>query len=254
MNTVNIIGSGNVAFHFIQAFLALENQSLKFKLQEVYARKRGQLGILENQVKIVSELDKLSKADITMIMITDSAVSEISSLIPYQNTLVVHTSGSLEMNCLNSKNRKGVFYPLQTFSKQKPIDFSKIPLAIEAEKPKDYIKLIDLALLFSKHIYSIDSEQRKALHVSAVFACNFVNHLYQISADICQEHQIPFEILKPLIQETAEKIKWLTPKEAQTGPAKRKDFSTLEKHNHFLLNNSHKEIYNILSKSIIDNE
>lgn len=254
MNTINIIGSGNVAFHFINAFLALENQISDFMLQEVYARKSGHFGSLESKLKIVHDLNKLSKADITLIMITDHSIGEISSLLPYQNELVVHTSGTMELNILDPKNRKGVFYPLQTFSKQKQIDFSKIPFALEAEKKEDYKTLKKLALLFSPNIYKIDSEQRKALHVAAVFACNFVNHLYQISEDICLKNNISFEILKPLIQETASKIQSLSPKESQTGPAKRRDFLTLEKHNNFLSNNSYKEIYNILSKSIIENE
>lgn len=254
MNTVNIIGSGNVAFHLIQAFLSTLQDQSDFVLQQVHARNPANLGHLENKVVIANDLSQLNQADLTIIAVSDQSIAEVSEQIPYKNQLVVHTSGSMEMNILASHNRKGVFYPLQTFSKQKTIDFSSIPFALEAASSQDFEMLENLALLFSKHIYAINSDQRKALHVSAVFACNFANHLYQISADICEQHQIPFEILKPLIQETAEKIKWLTPKEAQTGPAKRKDFSTLEKHNHFLLNNSYKEIYNILSKSIIDNE
>lgn len=254
MNTVNIIGSGNVAFHLIKAFLSIASEKSNFILQEVYARNKSKLGELLSQVDCVDNFNQLSRADITIIAVSDQSIADVSDQIPYKNELIVHTSGSIEMNILSSHQRKGVFYPLQTFTKQKKVDFTTVPIALEAEFKQDYIILEQLALLFSKQIYTLNSEQRKALHVSAVFACNFVNHMYQISAEICQQHQIPFEMIKPLIHETSEKIRVLTPKEAQTGPAKRKDYITLEKHNKFITNITYKDIYNILSKSIIENE
>jgi predicted short-subunit dehydrogenase-like oxidoreductase (DUF2520 family) len=254
MNTVNIIGSGNVAFHLIKAFLSIAPEKTNFILQEVYARNKSNLKEFEDRVHCTDNIHKLSRADITIIAVSDQSIADVSEQIPYKNQLVVHTSGSLEMETLSSHQRKGVFYPLQTFSKQKKVDFTTVPIALEAALNQDYKILEELALLFSKQIYALNSEQRKALHVSAVFACNFVNHMYQISADICQQHQIPFEIIKPLIHETSEKIRVLSPKEAQTGPAKRKDYITLEKHNNFIINNTYKDIYNILSKSIIENE
>ncbi len=167
--------------------------------------------------------------------------------------MVVHTSGSVALSELSSKNRKGVFYPLQTFSKNKAVNFKEIPICLEAENETDYQTLELIGKSISDKIFNINSEQRKALHVAAVFVCNFSNHLYQIGNEICDQNNIPFEVLHPLIMETAAKIKTLSPSEAQTGPAKRNDTQTINTHLNFLRNETQKEIYKILTKSIIDN-
>jgi predicted short-subunit dehydrogenase-like oxidoreductase (DUF2520 family) len=157
------------------------------------------------------------------------------------------------MGVLDSKHRKAVFYPLQTFTKNKPIDFSEIPICLETQHQSDYKILETVAKSISQKVFSINSEQRKALHVSAVFVNNFVNHLYQIGNEICIENNIDFEILKPLILETAKKIETLSPKQAQTGPAKRNDNATIESHLAFLIDENQKEIYKILTQSIQEN-
>ena len=118
------------------------------------------------------------------------------------------------------------------------------------ETDSDYKILEKVAKSISNNVHAISGEQRKALHVAAVFFCNFTNHLYQIGNEICLKNAIPFEILQPLIKETAEKIQSLSPSEAQTGPAIRKDYETIEKHIDFLTNENQKEIYKILTKSI----
>jgi predicted short-subunit dehydrogenase-like oxidoreductase (DUF2520 family) len=201
-----------------------------------------------------SDFSKITEADVYIICVSDSAISSVSSQLLFENRLVVHTSGSSDLNLLDSKNNKGVFYPLQTFTKNKAVDFSEIPICLEAENVSDYNFLEKVAKSISKNIYDISSEQRKALHVSAVFVCNFTNHLYTIGNTICEENNIPFEILQPLIEETAEKIKSLSPSDAQTGPAVRNDQKTIEKHIDFLKNENQKEIYKILTKSIQNGE
>ena len=138
---------------------------------------------------------------------------------------------------------------LQTFSKEKKVDFSKVPFCLEAENLKDYFLLEKLAKLIGKKIYQISSKQRNAIHVSAVFVNNFTNHLYKIGNDICTEHKVPFEILHPLIKETVTKIETLSPKNAQTGPATRNDKKTIKNHLD-LLNKNQQKIYTILTKSI----
>ena len=163
--------------------------------------------------------------------------------------MVVHTSGSVAMNSLNNNGRKGVFYMLQTFSKNKIVDFSEVPFCLEAENEKDYILLELLANLIGKKVYAINSEQRKALHIAAVFVNNFSNHMYKIGSDICAENNVPFAILEPLIKETASKIETLSPAEAQTGPAIRKDQRTINEHL-ALLNKQQQEIYTTVTKSI----
>jgi predicted short-subunit dehydrogenase-like oxidoreductase (DUF2520 family) len=142
---------------------------------------------------------------------------------------------------------------LQTFSKAKPLDFSQIPIALEAENESDYTVLETVANAISTQVHHINSEQRKALHIAAVFVCNFTNHLYKIGNDICIENNLSFDLLKPLILETADKIITLSPTDAQTGPAKREDTVTINAHLNFLKNHTQKDIYKLLTQSIIDN-
>lgn len=249
MIRLSLIGSGNVAQHLIQAF----SISTEIELVQVFARKPESVSHLIAEDKIISSFDELKPTDLTIIAVSDDAIASVSKQIPFKDRLVVHTSGSVAMDSLNSKNRKGVFYPLQTFSKSKEIDFKVIPICLEAENEEDYKTLETVAKAISHSIANIDSEQRKALHVAAVFVSNFTNHLYQIGNEICQENQISFDILKPLIQETANKILSLPPAEAQTGPARRNDTQTINAHLNFLTNENQKEIYKMLTKSIIDN-
>jgi predicted short-subunit dehydrogenase-like oxidoreductase (DUF2520 family) len=248
MIQVIIIGSGNVAQHLIKTFA----KSDKIAIVQAYARHKDSLTHLLDLEKITDNVNDLREADLYIIAIADQAIQQFSSQIPFQNKLVVHTSGSVPMVDLYPKNRKGVFYPLQTFSKDKEVDFSNIPICLEAENTDDYELLEKVAQSIANNVYCIDSKQRKALHVAAVFVNNFVNHLYQIGADICHENKVPFEILQPLILETANKIMTLSATEAQTGPAKRQDTQTINSHIHFLSNQNQKEIYKILTKSIID--
>lgn len=247
MITVVLIGAGNVAQHLLLAF----QQAKDIKLIQILARHPKELTHLLDTQYITSDYTQLKEADLYIIAVSDNAITSVSSQIPFKNKLVVHTSGSIEMNVLDSKNRKGVFYPLQTFSKIKPVDFNQIPIALEAENDNDYAVLETVANAISPHVYHINSEQRKALHVAAVFVCNFVNHLYKIGNDICIENNVSFELLKPLILETANKIISLSPDEAQTGPAKREDTITINSHLKFLKENNQKELYRLLTQSII---
>ncbi len=249
MIRVSIIGSGNVAQHLIQAF----SKSTGIELVQVFARDKKSVSHLMPIDKIISDFGDLKPVDLTIIAVTDDVISELSAALPFQNQFVTHTSGSFAMEALNNRNRRGVFYPLQTFSKSKEVDFKTIPICLEAENKNDFQTLETVAKSISDSVYQINSEQRKALHIAAVFASNFVNHLYQIGNDICIENNLSFDILKPLIQETANKILALSPNEAQTGPAKRKDTQTINAHLNFLTDGNQKEIYRMLTKSIIDN-
>lgn len=248
MIRIVIIGSGNVAQHLISAF----NKSKDVEVIQVFSRKNDLDPFLFPSKKVISDITLLKDADLYIISVTDGAIAEVSENIFFNNRLVVHTSGTTSMEILNDKNRKGVFYPLQTFTKGKEVDFNEIPICLETQNDEDYILLEKVAQSISKKAIKISSEQRKAIHVSAVFVCNFVNHLYQIGNEICTENNIPFEILYPLIEETASKIKNLSPVEAQTGPAKRNDTITINSHLNFLSNETYKEIYKLLTKSIID--
>ena len=151
---------------------------------------------------------------------------------------------------LKTHKNHGVFYPLQTFSTQKSVDFANIPLCLEANKPEGLALLEQLAVKMGGPTHLIDSEQRKALHIAAVFVNNFTNHLYAIGESICQEHLVPFAVLQPLIAETADKIKSLSPLDAQTGPALRNDRNTLDNHLSLLTQEAQKKLYTSLTKSI----
>ena len=249
MIRVSIIGSGNVAQHLIVAF----SKTTDIELVQVFARKDAAVAHLTSPDKIYTNFNDIIAADLFIIAITDDAITEVSAAIPFSSELVVHTSGSVSIEAIDNKNRPGVFYPLQTFSKSKEVDFKTIPICIETKNEKDFQILEKVAKSISNTVYKINSEQRKALHIAAVFVCNFVNHLYQIGNDICIENDLPFDILKPLIQETANKILSLSPNQAQTGPAKRKDSQTINAHLSFLSDENQKEIYKMLTKSIIDN-
>lgn len=249
MIQINIIGSGNVAQHLIKAF----SNSKTVEIKQVFSRKKESVHHLVDFEKIVTDFSELQSADLHIISVSDNAISAVSEQLPFNNQLVVHTSGTSSIELLNEKNRRGVFYPLQTFSKNKNIDYSIIPFCLEAENTADFKLLETVAKSVSAAVYSISSEQRKALHVAAVFVSNFTNHLYHLGQEICEENQLPFTILKPLIQETADKINTLDPVDAQTGPAIRHDSNTTDAHLAFLQDENKKNIYKILTQSIQDN-
>jgi predicted short-subunit dehydrogenase-like oxidoreductase (DUF2520 family) len=253
MTKVIIIGSGNVAQHLIVAFQHSQNMGTEIDLIQVFSRRKESVSHLLDLNKITDNLETLEEADLYIIAVSDDAIAAVSSELPFKNRLVVHTSGSISLNNLDEDNRKGVFYPLQTFTKNKEVDFKTIPICLESENATDYQLLEKVAKIISDKVFAINSEQRKALHVAAVFVNNFTNHLYQIGNEICQENKVPFEILKPLIAETAEKIMVLSPEEAQTGPAKRNDGATIKAHEAFLSNENYLKIYKTLTQSIQHN-
>lgn len=251
MIKITIIGSGNVAHHLIKTFESND----KTEIVQVFARRKKSVQDIIPKEKIISDFKDLKEADLYIISISDDAIFEVSDAFPFSDRLVVHTSGTKSMEILSNKNRRGVFYPLQTFSKNKELNFKEIPICLEAENEEDFELLEKTAYSISDKVFEIDSEKRKTLHVSAVFVSNFVNYLYGIGEEICTENDIPFEILKPLIVEVADKINYLSPKEAQTGPAKRGDVQTINSHLEFLKKDKEKrKIYDLLSKAIMKNK
>ncbi|MCD8454641.1 DUF2520 domain-containing protein [Tenacibaculum finnmarkense genomovar ulcerans] len=245
MIRIVIIGGGNVALHLASAFC----KTKEISLVQMCARNIQQISHLKKQVAITDNLNLLAAADLYIIAVSDDAISGVSSKINKQNSLVVHTSGSVSLHSLQNNGRKGVFYLLQSFSKDKEINFDEIPFCLEAQNNDDFKLLESVAKSIGKKIYPISSKQRKTLHVAAVFVNNFTNHLYKIGDDICKEHRVPFEILHPLIEETAKKIQELSPTEAQTGPAKRNDKKTIQNHLE-LLDKEQQDIYQLITKSI----
>ncbi len=242
MIKIVLIGSGNVATHLYKAFSSVSD----VEIIQVFARTQSSAIPLAVQI---SNWKHLKEADLYVISVSDDAIAEVALKIPFKNKLIVHTSGTTSIDVLPFE-RKGVFYPLQTFSKEKQIDFSVVPICIETNQKEDENTLQKIASLLTPKVYLISSEQRKALHVAAVFVCNFTNHLYQIGATICENNAIPFEIVKPLITETADKIQNLAPKDAQTGPAFRGDEKTIQAHLELLTNSEYKILYQLMTQSI----
>ena len=251
MNIV-ILGFGNVAQHLVRAFLDTDNVNIV----QIYNRSEITNPPIKNCTTVLSEL---IDADVCIIALPDDVIPNFSKKLPFKNRLVVHTSGSVPMSILSEKNNTGVFYPLQTFSKDRIVDFRSIPICIEAKNASDLKTLKKLGDSISEKIVEINSEQRKKLHLAAVFVNNFTNHLYHISEEIIAENRLDFNLLKPLILETAQKMGSLSPSEAQTGPAKRNDIKTIENHLQLLndaqqsgtLDASVPEIYTLLTQSIL---
>jgi len=245
MIKVVLLGGGNVAHHLAKVFI----KSVEVSLVQVFNRAIESIQNLKNHVEVIDDYKKLKKADIYIICVSDTAIKIVSSKIPKGKGLVVHTSGSTSMEVLKHHQNRGVFYPLQTFSKSRSVNFLEIPICIEANNVGDLKILENLAKSISDNLYKINSKQRERVHIAAVFVNNFVNHLYNIGDEICKEQQIKPAILYPLIKETAYKIKEIAPFEAQTGPARRSDTNIITKHLSNL-NQNQREIYKLLSDSI----
>ena len=246
MISVVIIGSGNVATHLFKAFYKSE----KVIVNQWFSRRLKPIEQYKKYVDITDDLDALTEADVYILAVSDDAVQGLSAKLPVENKLVVHTSGSVSLYDIDKKHKRGVFYPLQTFSKDAEMDFTNVPICIEALKKESLPILKSLAQAIGSKSHKVNSDQRKTLHLAAVFVNNFTNQIYRIAHEITESEGAEFVILKPLILETAHKVQTLSPYMAQTGPAIRNDKKTIKKHLKQLKNAHHKEIYELLTASI----
>jgi predicted short-subunit dehydrogenase-like oxidoreductase (DUF2520 family) len=247
---ITLIGAGNLA---MQLGLALKEAGLVFG--QVYSRTEAAAKELANQLDCCFTTDAASiqaGADLYVCALKDDAVPAVLSQIRIGNGLLVHTAGSLPLSLLATySSHYGVFYPLQTFSKSRKVDFQQVPIFIEASDVSTLGQLRNLASLLSPIVEEADSVQRLQLHLSAVFACNFVNLMYGISDDLLREQRLDFKHLLPLIRETAAKVEALTPAQAQTGPAVRLDRTVMNKHLTQLKNYPDwQDLYELLSNQI----
>ncbi|UPQ74626.1 Rossmann-like and DUF2520 domain-containing protein [Chryseobacterium nepalense] len=239
-----IIGSGNVAYHLAKAFV-LNN----IPLAQIFGRNEEELRKISGELNIHFSTEHLQEADLYIICVSDRSVEDVSKMIVRKDCLVAHTSGSLPKEILAGDYRKASFYPLQTFSKFKALDYSKIPFFVEAENENDLQTLFTIASKISENVMESTHEKRKYIHLTAVFACNFVNHLFARAKEISDLQEIPFDYFLPLIDETVQKIHEIDPKSAQTGPAVRNDRRILELHQQLLQGES-LEIYKTMNHSI----
>jgi predicted short-subunit dehydrogenase-like oxidoreductase (DUF2520 family) len=243
------IGAGNLATR-----LSLEMHRAGMTIGQVYSRTLEHAQQLARKIgaDATDQLNEIrTDADIYIFALKDAVLEEVISKMTPNKGLWVHTAGSMPMDIFKGYvERYGVLYPFQTFSKGKSVVFDEVPFLLESHHEKDAKILKRIANSSTTDVRFLDSEKRKYVHLSGVYACNFVNHMYVLASKILEEQQIPSDILLPLITETAEKIRTLPPVAAQTGPAVRYDENVMNKHLALLEDTCMKDIYLMLSKSI----
>lgn len=250
---ITLIGSGNVATHLAAAF-----KNVGHRIVQVYSRDMQHAALLAYHVKAeaIDDLQLINtETDLFIISVKDDAIIPVANQLAKFEKLTVHTSGATDLATLAAIiPEAGVFYPLQTFSKEKGIDFWQVPLCIEGVDEKVTAELEELARTISNKVYRINSSQRKTLHLAAVFACNFPNYLYDVARSLLQKNNMEFDLLRPLILETALKVQDSLPADVQTGPAVREDELTMANHLDMLKDEPGlKTIYELLSQGIITN-
>lgn len=232
--TVAIIGSGNVASHLVKALA-------------------GKIDVVQVNPHTLENLPETT--DIALISVKDSAIESVAQALHHRAKVIAHTSGSVPLSSLEGNApMTGVFYPLQTFTKDVDLNYGEIPFFIEGNTPETESLLSDLASLISPEIHHANSEDRKRLHLASVFACNFTNCLIGASQEILSESGIDFRVMLPLLRQTLDKLNTLSPSQAQTGPAVRKDYPVMEAHMSMLEKNPMLQtIYKDISSQIIKN-
>ena len=249
---VALLGAGNLATNLGKAL-----SRKGFRILQVFSRTEQSAQELAKAIgtDYITDLEQLSPhARLCIAALKDDAIAELAPQIARhaRNALLVHTAGSLSIDIWKGHaERYGVFYPMQTFSKQQEVDFGEIPFFIEANSPDNAALLKKIAGTLSASVHELSSEERKRLHLAAVFASNFTNHMYAMAHEVLKDIHLPFDILLPLIDETARKVHRLSPQEAQTGPAIRYDEKVIRSHINLLEHRPRlQEIYKLLSKSI----
>lgn len=248
---VTLVGAGNVAHNFGKAF-----RQAGYLINEIYSRTTKSAVLLSQTLNcnFITDLSLLNKnTDLIVISVNDDALPEVLDKIKLKDIPIVHTSGSNPIDVFKDKGFKnyGIFYPVQSFSKNETESLIPIPICVEGCNRDMENLLLSFASSVTKKVYVLDSEKRKALHVAAIFANNFTNHLYHVAHDLLNKHKISFEIIRPIIEKTSDKIKTDTPKNAQTGPAVRNDNRVIEDHLNFLSKyDDYKEIYRLMTDSI----
>lgn len=224
---VVIIGGGNVSYHLIRSIT-----SSGHKLVQIYNRTLSNLSTYSSSVNITGQINSVSlNADIYIICVKDTAIADIARGLRLKDKLVVHTSGNRSMDLLKDCSSKyGVFYPIQSFTKNIPINFKKVPIVIEANTAEVCNELDAFSRTISNHVVKLNETDRMKLNAAGVFVNNFTNHLYTLMQDYLNKENIDFSILQPLIQNTVDKLDLGSPAEMQTGPAIRGDDETIESH------------------------
>jgi len=245
-----IIGAGKLAWHLGPAL-----QKAGFRIIQIYSRTLSSAAAfgLHIDVPWTTDVNMLKEgAELMIFCISDRALEDLLPQISRKDVFMIHTAGSLPSNVFDKWTSDfGVLYPLMTFTKTRSMEFRTVPVCIEANNKKNEDRLKRFAEMISDNVSVVDFENRKIMHMSAIFACNFTNHMYRTAYDILSQYEFDFGILKPLIMETATKVLEMSPHEAQTGPASRHDKNIL--HTHQLMLQDHPEwqkLYTFVSESI----
>ena len=237
MSKVAIIGYGNVGYHLANRTSA--------KRHEVTIFSRSQS---EDLIQSLDSLDA-SAFDFIILTVPDDQIKEVSDAIETSEAVVLHTSGSNPVSDLNKHVKHGVMYPLQTFSRTKEIDFTAFPIFIEGSEEGER-QIFTFVRSFSNDVRLLTSANRSKLHLAAVFACNFSNHMFHLSERLLQELDMSFHDIKPLVEETLQKAIELNPSASQTGPAVREDEDTIHKHLGMLKDEHIRDLYELITKDI----
>jgi predicted short-subunit dehydrogenase-like oxidoreductase (DUF2520 family) len=243
-----ILGTGNVAWHLSKAL-----HKAGFDIVQVYGRDGQKAELIATPVlaSVATRIDQvIEDADLYLLCISDDSILEIGKQLVHVDGIVAHTSGAIAMGALKGLQDFGVFYPLQSFTAGKEVDFEHVPFLIEGSSNAAESALMNAAFELSQNVYAISSAQRERVHVAAVFANNFSNHMLVQAKAICDENNIPFETLHPLIRATFEKALIGDPAANQTGPAVRNDEKTIAKHLQLLTKADQKTLYELITKSI----
>ncbi len=249
MTKVVFIGAGNLATQ-----LSKRMRSKGFDIMQVYSYTRQSAEKLANELGCdwTTNLNEVRPdADMYVFAVKDAVLVDTISQLEPNGGIWVHTAGSISKDVFEGYSEKyGVFYPLQTFSKERDVNFDRIPFFIESNNHNVTDYLLEQARKLSQKVFEADSDQRKHLHLAAVFACNFTNHMYAISQQILQDHNLHFDAIAPLIEETAKKVQEISARQAQTGPAVRYDQNVMNNQIEMLDDETLKDIYRVISKNI----
>lgn len=250
ISSVVLFGTGNVGTHLAKVMV-----DSGIEIRQIYSRSPNHATELASQKNVmpISDLkDADTSADLWLISVTDDAIKGIVEKLPDFDGIIAHTAGSVSIEALLRFKKRGVFYPFQTLSKERKVDYVDVPFLIEGNDSETTRKLMKLAGILSAKVSEADSHLRARLHIAAVLTCNFVNHLYTLSSDLLEEGGLSFKYLTPLIKETTQKVLYMSPHDAQTGPAIRNDQAIIEKHLAQLKDHpSIQEIYKLLSHDIL---
>ena len=248
---INLIGGGNVATHLAQAFTRAGHEVVGVVCRDMTHAKAlaDPIGALA-----INNIADLPPADVAIIAVPDNAIADVALQLSESGVclVVAHTSGATPISALEPNLHRGVFYPCQTFTKADSIDVKQIPFLIEGSDDESYAVLYQLAKSISQKVTSCDGSQRALLHVAAVFGSNFANHLLLNAKDFMERAGLPFDTLRPLMEQTVAKAFEIGPLEAQTGPARRGDSKTMEHHETLIDNELQKKIYKLLTQSIYE--